>query len=201
MEFDAYISIVKQNVPQISNGCAVVVGDGNFTWSTRNLTNGYENNVICNFNVTVESGTSIMANIDQMSIEDDVDQLRYYYDLYNLPLHIHDRIILRAHENGSAKTYYFVFESDGNYRASGFSISFVKNACQCADPFIPCDNITHTVMKNSEYVCQNVQCSFRMQHCSSRFTYLNIKASNYTDIDDIKVFSNGIVVYDSKFAV
>uniref|UniRef100_A0A914YIM7 CUB domain-containing protein n=1 Tax=Panagrolaimus superbus TaxID=310955 RepID=A0A914YIM7_9BILA len=128
-QFNAYISVVKQNFAKLDGSCIVTNQiNGSFTWaSNANLSNGYDNNIVCNFAVIVPHGTSYLATVDQYSVETGVDHLNYDDGEYDFELNYHYQFVLESYSDGTNRTYFFEFITDGSYTASGFVISFVEN--------------------------------------------------------------------------
>lgn len=126
--FNAYISIVKQNALKSNGNCIVLNGTGSFTWSSNfNLKIGYQNNILCNYALTVQPGTTYLATLEQFSVEKGVDYLKFDDGEYDFDLNYRYQFILESYRNGTQNTYLFEFMADGSFVASGFIISFVEN--------------------------------------------------------------------------
>uniref|UniRef100_A0A914QSF4 CUB domain-containing protein n=1 Tax=Panagrolaimus davidi TaxID=227884 RepID=A0A914QSF4_9BILA len=128
IDFNAYVTIVKQNFEKSGGSCVIVNGNGTFTWaSNANLTNGYDNNIACQFNLTVHAGTSFLITVDQWSLEEGVDLLFYRDDELSYELKRKNQFVLQPYKNNTDKEFIFEFIADGSYVCSGFVINFIEN--------------------------------------------------------------------------
>uniref|UniRef100_A0A914QYE9 CUB domain-containing protein n=1 Tax=Panagrolaimus davidi TaxID=227884 RepID=A0A914QYE9_9BILA len=93
---------------------------------------GYENNVQCNFNLTILPKTVVLARADlpiTFTTEFGVDYVKYNDDGNDVifPRQKHyarDVYIFESNKNGTDKTVMWEFVSDGSIKGLGFHISF-----------------------------------------------------------------------------
>uniref|UniRef100_A0A914YW05 CUB domain-containing protein n=1 Tax=Panagrolaimus superbus TaxID=310955 RepID=A0A914YW05_9BILA len=122
LEFQAYVTLVKKEFPNIDAKCSNVTTGYKTLW-TMDQQMGYGKNVNCSYLLIVKPDTEIFVDVDKVVFEKGVDYIRYYPE--NLPrnyttISSPTEFIVEPDENGKEKRFIWEFVSDGSIQSSGF---------------------------------------------------------------------------------
>uniref|UniRef100_A0A914PUF1 CUB domain-containing protein n=1 Tax=Panagrolaimus davidi TaxID=227884 RepID=A0A914PUF1_9BILA len=121
-DFEAYITIVKNIQEKNDANCSTFMNGTVLVWTNMDQNyEGYENNVRCNFNLTISPKTVVLARADlpiTFTTEFGVDYVKYNDDGNDVifPRQKHyarDVYIFESNKNGTDKTVMWEFVSDG----------------------------------------------------------------------------------------
>ena len=133
VEFQAYVTIIKNNWTEVEDPNCVTKADGNsIRWSNLDPRNiGYPNNARCTYDLVIPKGTEVVAIGHILLLEDFVDHVNFYIDAndttqpvdFNL-IKYEEIVFVGPGEGEEERLIPWEFTSDGSWRSFGFLIEF-----------------------------------------------------------------------------
>uniref|UniRef100_A0A914PMF1 CUB domain-containing protein n=1 Tax=Panagrolaimus davidi TaxID=227884 RepID=A0A914PMF1_9BILA len=172
MEFQAYISLIKNSQEKTNISCNVLFKNNTIIWSNINETKGYENNIQCFYELILPANAVVIVSMTGY-LENKIDYVKYHeigsYDESSKIIEIPDYqneidFVIDNFKDNFDKHFMFEFVSDGSVQFSGFNIVFEFVNCKCNEKVAECSTYENRLMEyppslDEYYYCGNLKCN------------------------------------------